>query len=223
MLTTGLIVEIVVPTMRIEQNRESAHFVSRLHENRMTSELTEHLLLRIRAGDPAARQRLYDRYRPLLQRWAHGRLPQYARDINDTEDLVQITLLRALEHLTEFEARGPGSFLAYLRQILLNQVRLELRARRRHGQKVDIEAIELAQSNEASAVEVLVGAERLRAYEEALSRLDRRVQELIVLRLEFGLSYQQMAAEIGGTPDAIRMTLARALRGMAESFAHEKT
>ncbi|MEO8669705.1 MAG: sigma-70 family RNA polymerase sigma factor [Tahibacter sp.] len=223
MVVDESIAEVIEPAAGIGQDRPDVRATTHRHESRMTSEPTEHLLQRIRAGDPAARQRLYDRYRPLLQRWAHGRLPQYARDINDTEDLVQISLLRALEHLTEFEARGPGSFLAYLRQILLNQVRLELRARRRHGRKVDIEAIELVQSNATSAVEMLVGAERLRAYEEALSRLDRRVQELIVLRLEFGLSYQQMAAEIGGTPDAIRMTLARALRGMAESLAHEKT
>lgn len=191
------------------------------HGARVSTEPTEQLLQRIRAGDPAARQRLYDRYLPLLQRWAHGRLPHYARDINDTEDLVQISLLRALERLDEFESRGAGSFLAYLRQILLNQVRLELRGRRRHGEKVDLDALEIAQQHEASAVETLVGAERLRAYEEALAKLDRRLQELVVLRIEFGLSYQQIAAEIGGTPDAIRMSLSRALRGMAEAFARE--
>jgi len=187
----------------------------------MSTEPTEQLLQRIRAGDPAARQRLYDRYLPVLQRWAHGRLPHYARDINDTEDLVQISLLRALERLQEFEERGSGSFLAYLRQILLNQVRVELRGRRRHGEKVDLEALEFAQMHAASAVETLVGAERLRAYEEALAKLDRRLQELVVLRIEFGFSFQQIAAEVGGTPDAIRMSLSRALRGMAETFARE--
>jgi RNA polymerase sigma-70 factor (ECF subfamily) len=186
----------------------------------VSTEPTEQLLRRIRSGDPAARQLLYDRYLPLLRRWAHGRLPAYARDINDTDDLVQISLLRALEHLQEFEVRGPGSFLAYLRHILLNQVRLELRARRRHGEKVDVDAIDQRDAAN-STVEMLVGAERLRAYEEALGRLGQRQQELVILRIEFGMSYQEIAAEIGGTPDAARMTIARALRSMAEALAHE--
>ena len=86
---------------------------------------------------------------------------------------------------------------------------------------MDLEALEFAQQNAASAVETLVGVERLRAYEEALSKLDRRLQELVLLRIEFGLSYQQIAAEVGGTPDAIRMSLSRALRAMAETFARE--
>src|SRR5438445_13615394 len=62
------------------------------------NEPTEQLLRRIRGGEEAARQALYERCLPLLRRWAHGRLPHQARDIADTDDLVQITLIRALRH-----------------------------------------------------------------------------------------------------------------------------
>ncbi len=55
---------------------------------------TQQLLNRIRSGDKAARERLLARYLPMLRRWAHGRLPQHARDLGDTEDLVQADLLR---------------------------------------------------------------------------------------------------------------------------------
>jgi RNA polymerase sigma factor (sigma-70 family) len=187
--------------------------------SRTMTEPTELLLQRIRAGDAEARQALYDRCLPLLLRWAHGRLPHYARTASDTEDLVQTTLLRALKHLDVFESSGAGAFLAYLRHILLNEVRKEIRSQRRHGTQVPIDDFDLAQSG--SMVEQLVQQERLEAYEKALASLTRRQQELIVLRIEFGLSYQEIAAEIAGTPDAVRMTIARGLQKMAEAIGDE--
>src|SRR6187402_3279745 len=84
------------------------------------------LIERIRAGDDRARDVLFRRYLPVLRRWAHGRLPAHARDTNDTDDLVQVALVRALHRTSEFDAQESGSFLAYLRQILLNQIRDEL-------------------------------------------------------------------------------------------------
>ena len=39
---------------------------------------------------------LYLRYLAPLRRWARGRLPQWARDMRDTDDLVQDTLLHTL-------------------------------------------------------------------------------------------------------------------------------
>lgn len=184
------------------------------------AESTELLLRRIRAGDGQARQALYDRCLPLLLRWAHGRLPGYARSAKDTEDLVQITLLNALRHLEQFQADGAGAFLAYLRQILLNEVRKEIRSQRRHGVHVPIDDHELADTG--SVVEQLVQRERLQAYEKALASLGKRQQELVVLRIEFGLSYAEIAAEIGGTPDAARMMIARALQRMAELIGGEQ-
>jgi RNA polymerase sigma-70 factor (ECF subfamily) len=51
--------------------------------------------------------------------------------------------------------------------------------------------------------------------------LNRRQQELVVLRIEFGLSWQEIALEIGGSVDAVRMTVTRALQRMAESIGEE--
>lgn len=187
----------------------------------VSTEPTEELLRRIRSGEAAAKQTLYERCLPLLQRWAHGRLPAYARDIADTDDLVQVTLLRALNHVDEFQANGSGSFLAYLRQILLNEVRAELRKRKRRGDKVDVDDLPLADEN-ASIVERLVGQERMRSYEQALAALDREQQALLVMRLEFGMSYQEMAVEIASSPDAVRMRVTRALKAMAGRLAGER-
>lgn len=182
---------------------------------------TEELLRDIREGKRDAEHELCARCLPLLRRWAHGRLPHSARDVSDTDDLVQVTLMRALRHLEEFESSGSGSFLAYLRQILLNEVRVELRKHRRRGAMVDIDDVPLGDDRD-SVVENLVGSERLLAYERALGALERHQQEAIVMRLEFGMSYQEMALETGSTPDAVRMMVARALKTMARQLASDR-
>jgi RNA polymerase sigma factor (sigma-70 family) len=187
---------------------------------RMSVEPTEMLLRRIRTGDAQARQSLYNRCLPLLLRWAHGRLPHYARTASDTEDLVQTTLMRALKHLDAFESSGSGAFLAYLRQILLNEVRREIRSQHRHGTQVPVDGIEL-RSEGLSSVELMVNQERLQAYERALASLAKRQQELVLLRIEFGMSYLEIAQEVGGTPDAVRMSIARSLQKMAEVIGDE--
>ena len=185
-------------------------------------EPTQDLLRRIRTGESAAKQALYERCLPLLRRWAHGRLPHYARDIADTDDLVQVTLLRALNRLDSFNADGgSGSFLAYLRQILLNEVRGELRKRQSRGDKLDIDDLPLPDDT-ASVVEQLVGQQRIHSYEAALATLDREQQALIVMRLEFGMTYQEIACETASSPDAVRMRVTRALKTVASRISADK-
>ena len=99
---------------------------------------TATLLARYRDGDNTARDALLERYLPILRRWAHGRLPAYARSTAETDDLVQVTLQRALRRLDQFEVRHEGAFLAYLRRIFLNSVRDEIRRYGRHPQSIEI-------------------------------------------------------------------------------------
>src|SRR4051812_23968454 len=74
------------------------------------------LLARARAGDRQALDVLMARYLPRLRRWASGRLPRWARDLADTQDLVQDTLLQTFKRIETFEARHEGALQAYLRQ-----------------------------------------------------------------------------------------------------------
>jgi RNA polymerase sigma factor (sigma-70 family) len=176
----------------------------------VTPEPTVVLIHQVRAGDRSARERLMQRFLPALRNWAHGRLPRHARDLHETDDLVQLTLVRALDKIGDFESLGPGSFLAYLRQILLNQVRDEIRRQQRRPLSTELDP-EMAEIDAPSLVEQLAGEERVRAYETALKSLPERQQALILMRLEFGMSYPEIAAEVGGTPDAARVMVARAI------------
>jgi len=74
-----------------------------------TWESTLSLLERARAGDQDALNDLFARYAPPLRRWASGRLPRWARDLSDTPDLVQETLLNTFRNIEGFEFRDEGA------------------------------------------------------------------------------------------------------------------
>ena len=69
------------------------------------------LVLRAQNGDELAREELCARYLPRLRRWAHGRMPGWARQHLDTEDIVQETLLRSIGQLDGFSARSRSGVL----------------------------------------------------------------------------------------------------------------
>ena len=75
-------------------------------------ESTFSLIERARAGDTQALERLFARHLRPLQRWATGRLPKWARDLADTDDLVQDTLLRTFKKIESFEPRRVGALQA---------------------------------------------------------------------------------------------------------------
>src|SRR5438034_2046919 len=52
------------------------------------------ILLDAQRGDVRALAALIERYLPQLRRWAHGRLPRWARTVADTADLVHDALVR---------------------------------------------------------------------------------------------------------------------------------
>jgi RNA polymerase sigma-70 factor (ECF subfamily) len=174
------------------------------------AESTATLLSLVRDGDRAARERLVARYLPLLRRWARGRLPQHARDLNDTHDLVQITLVSALEGIERFRPQREGAFLAYLRTALMNNIRQELRRVSRHGSGEPLDP-ERHGAGEASGL-----SDDLLDYEAALPRLTPLRREAVILRLEFGMSFAEIAEALGRpTPEAAHKLVSRALVDLA--------
>jgi len=180
-------------------------------------ESTAVLLERIREGDAAARDRLLARYLPILRSWSHGRLPAHARGLADTDDLVQISLVQALNHLERFEVRREGAFLAWLRQIALNAVRQEIRraSRRPSGAEAGGDLPDPSRS----AIEEAIGRETLECYEASLQELTEDQREAVILRVEFGMSFPEVAEAMGKpSPNAARMLVVRALVHLAEGM-----
>ena len=188
----------------------------------VSSELESTFLLieQIRAGDKSALDRLLRRFLPLLTRWASGRLPRGARDLSDTEDLVQETIISALRHIDHIEIRGEGALQAYLRRAVLNRIRDELR---RHGRRGPAETLdENVRAKEDSPLEIAIGNEALERYEAALSRLSAGDREAVIARIELGQTYAEIASALGKpSTEAARMAVNRALARLARLMTPE--
>lgn len=201
-------------------------FASRFGEHKngailpMTESPTAKLLSECQGGSLRARDRLVRRFLPKMKRWAHGRLPQYARSISVTEDLVQNTFLRALDNVGTFEAKREGAFLAYLRQIFVNQLRDEIR---RHACRPTTEAMKVEPMDEhRSLLEMAIGFEALERYDSALKTLAETDQQAVVMRLEFGYEFAEIAADLElPSANAARMRVTRAISRLAELIDRE--
>ena len=172
------------------------------------------LIQRVREGDKDSLERLIQRHLAPLRRYVSGRLPQWARDLADTDDLVQDTLLRTFSRMDAFEVRGVGALQAYLRQAVMNRLRDELRRKGRVPALVDINQLDVA--GQGSPLEEAIGAEAARRYVDALARLEPEEREAIIGRVEMEYSYADLADVLGKpTADAARKATRRALLRLA--------
>jgi RNA polymerase sigma-70 factor (ECF subfamily) len=179
------------------------------------------LIRRAHDGDKAAVEELFARYQPRLQRWAHGRLPAWARGSADTPDLVQDTFMQVLQRLDQFEPRHEGAFQGYLRQALMNRVRDEIRRAQRRGQAGELDPAH--PTPDPSPLEEAIGQETLERYEAALARLKDEEREAIILRVELGYPYSEIVRALGKPSlAAAHMAVSRALVRLAEEMSHER-
>jgi RNA polymerase sigma-70 factor (ECF subfamily) len=172
------------------------------------------LLERARAGDRSALDALMARHLPRLRRWASGRLPRWARDVADTQDLVQDTLLQTFKRIEKFEPRGDGALQAYLRQGVLNRIRDEYR---RAVRRPAAEALDSQRpGSAASPLEEAIGRQAVERYEAALQRLRPEDREAIIARIEMGFTHEELARlQNKPSANAARMALERALVRLA--------
>lgn len=178
-------------------------------------ETTVELLAKARAGDEGALNEIFARAIPPLTRWARGRLPRWARDLIDTDDLVQETVIGTLKHIEVFEYRVDSALQAYLRQAVMNRIRNELRRASRHPSPESLSSE--PQDAALSPLEALIGSRTVEAYDQALSELQPADREAIIGRVELGLTYEELATALGRpSADAARMAVGRALLKLAK-------
>jgi RNA polymerase sigma factor (sigma-70 family) len=174
------------------------------------------LLAAARGGNASALDRLFTRQVIALRRWAHGRLPQWARSVADTADLIQDALLRTLGRLDGFEPRGRHALAAYLREAVRNRIRDEHRRIARHGLPSALP--ESVAGSLPSPLDGAMATAMERRYREALARLSPLDRELVVAHLELDYTHEQLGCMLGRTRDAARMALRRAIARLADQM-----
>lgn len=173
-----------------------------------TQALDEDAVLKLveqaRAGDRAARQRLYRQHVQRVFRTVRGML----RSDADAEDVTQDAMLTALTSLDRYSPRSGTRFAAWLTTIAVNTARRRFR-RRRPELTATGELPDVADPAADPAVDIDVARQRA-ALLQALAELEPREREIVSLRYGSDLNATAIAAQMGMEAANVRKILERA-------------
>ena len=164
------------------------------------------------AGDRSAFARLVERYWDRLYRWLY----HLTRDRHAAEDLTQETFLRALAAVKSFR---PGSnFRAWVFRIghnnFVNQKRSERRTK--HPLPEDAAAPELGSAESAAE-----HREALETVNRAVAELPVDFREALLLRVDEGLSFREVAKVLKTTEETARWRVFKARQKLMKVLSPE--
>jgi RNA polymerase sigma-70 factor (ECF subfamily) len=164
------------------------------------------------AGERSAFARLVDRYWDRLYRWLY----HLTRDRHVAEDLTQETFLKALGGLSSFR---PGSnFRAWVFKIghnnFVNQKRADRRAK--HPLPDDVTGPEIG-----GPVDTAENREALEQVGKAVAELPADFRAALLLRVEEGLSFREVARVLGTTEETARWRVFKARQKLIKVLAPE--
>jgi len=178
------------------------------------------LLERAREGSSEALGALLARCGERLLSLIRLRLGPRLRERVEPRDVLQATLLKALEAFGRFEGRETASLMAWLARIAENEVRDQAdfhgRQRRDAARQVPLEdAPESALVERARSLTSRIALDqRMERLERALETLLPEQREVIVLRRLHEMSYPEIATRLGRSADACRMLFTRAMTAL---------
>jgi RNA polymerase sigma-70 factor (ECF subfamily) len=169
------------------------------------------LIRRVRAGDQEAAAELVRRYEPEIRRAVRMRLtdPRLRRTL-DSLDICQSVLANFFVRVAggQFDLDEPGQLVRLLVTMARNKL---LDHARKLPQRSELAAepgvLEGAVGREESPSQVLARQELLQAMRRQLTDEERHLAE----QRARGRGWREIAATCGGSPDALRKKLARAL------------
>jgi RNA polymerase sigma factor (sigma-70 family) len=171
------------------------------------------LVARLRAGDAAAFDEVYDAYRPRVFAF----LLRMTRSRSLAEDLLDETWLRLVRHATRLlpdTALGPWLFTV-ARNLCWNHRRDSLLE---ESFAADLLTLWPSPVPWPSPFDLAVASELERRLERALSTLSPQYREVLLLVGHEGLTPADAAAVCGISPEALRQRLSRARTALAEKL-----
>lgn len=164
-------------------------------------------------------------YRPYLLGVAWQMLPKGLLGKVAPSDVVQETLLRGYREFPEFTGHDLAELVAWLRQILVNQVADHVRRfdadKRRVSREVPLSA-DLVDAQAPSPSQPLLSAEEWHRLESGLNRLSTLHREVILLRHREGYKFSQIGDLLGKSPDAVRKLWERAVENLQQLLGTER-
>lgn len=150
-------------------------------------------------------------YLPRLRDFAERHLPPETRGALAPDDVVQDVVMRGMRHVERFEFRHEGALVAYLRASIRHRIVDEIRKAKRRPMLVPLEGYETFDRG-VSPLDRLISRSQAQRYKHALAGLSVRDRRLIELRVEYGLSYAEIAVRLRMCSESsVRMAVRRAL------------
>ena len=172
-----------------------------------------HLVARAQQGDLTAFEELVKKY----QREIYGLACRLVMDQEEAKDVTQQAFLQAFVHIRGF--RQQSQFRTWLFRIAINQCYNFLKTRKKYGEPVDPQEMHLVEEDSPED-DLVAQQDRQRLY-EALEKLPPKQRAVITLKLEQGLSYQEISQVLGGTAGAARVNYCQALKTLKKYLKSE--
>jgi RNA polymerase sigma-70 factor (ECF subfamily) len=169
------------------------------------------LIGRVRAGDAAAAEELVRHYEPVLRRMVHVRLVgARLRRLFDTSDICQSVMASFFVRvaLGQYQLHKPADLLKLLATMARNRV---IDKARRHN--LDQAVLKAKLPEQAQVAPGTSPGQQLalrELIEEAHRRLAPDERRVLELRQQ-GLEWAEIAAQVGGSPEALRKRFSRAV------------
>ena len=196
------------------------------------------ILAKAKQGDEAAKGELLNRFRPYLNVIAQRHLDERLQSRLDYADVVQITFLEATRDFDHFRGDSVESLLAWLRNILSNNVATahqhHLAAQKRSARKevtlrVSSESggsslgmQDMVPSESSSPSQRMMRDEASVVLATCLEQLPETQREAIRMRYLEGMSLKEIAERIEKSEMAVAGLLKRGLRTLREEMANRQ-
>ncbi len=171
------------------------------------------LVARAQDGELPAFEELVKKY----QRDIYSLACRIVMDMEEAKDLTQQAFVQAFVHIRSF--RQQAQFRTWLFRIALNQCYNYLKSRKKFGDPLDCDEVILAGGDSPEAD--LVAREDHRRLYAALDKLPSKQRAVITLKVEQGLSYEEISRVLGGTTGAARVNYCQAIKTLRKYLIRE--
>lgn len=188
-------------------------------------------LTRARSGDPEALGELLNLHRNYLLLIANQDIDPQIRGKLGSSDVVQESLLTAHQHFDQFRGDSKNEFLAWLRQILIN----DLNQNRRKFKGTQKRQVNREQSLQETSTffyplvdpmetprTTALAAEEAEILRAAMEELPEDYERVIRLHNWEQIEFDEVAERMGRSPDAVRKLWTRAVLKLQKLVLKEK-
>ena len=191
------------------------------------------LVLKAKAGDRVALQRLLVQYGSRLSSHIAPKVPASVQGVLSADDILQQTYISAFRDIGQFESRSDGSFFAWLRTIADHRTQdaiKSLKRVKRGGDRVQVRGVSAGESRSVSDLVNLLSAgshtpsrsvaghEAVRAVQNAICDLPEDYRLAVQLRLLDGKSLEEVASAMDRTPRSVQGLVDRAKKRMRDAL-----